>query len=579
MGIQKYVLGLSLSAGGILFSGDGFGQAIPEQDLNIIKRQQNEIQRHNETQRRLIELKNKAGGKSTPLLVPQPEQPDLPHGTTCFQADKIILNGVTLLSSGEQADLLEPYVGNCITLKQVDDLLRAITNLYNKKGYVTSRGFVPSQDISDGSLELNIVEGFVQGYELHDDKSRKAWRLQTAFPFTVEHPLNLRDIEQGLDQINRLKSNNATMTLEPGSSQGATLVKIENKNSKSWHVSTGYNNSGQTATGIQQWTGRAEIDDLLGINDFMSFSWSKDTKAGNPQQSRSLSGFWSIPFGYLTLSGSHSFYTNASRINATTASYINEGYSRTQKLELDGVVYRDKNSKANLTGFLRQHTAASFINENKLDSSSYRLTSIGLSTGYETRLWNGIFSTDFTFEKGIRALGAKEDIGITDPATPRAQFHKAELALNYYKPFEIAQQNLTYVGSGRAQWSPMTLYSPDQFTIGGESSVRGYKESTLGGDQGAYIQNTLSWHLAQTGLEPVDKLFGTFSPFVGYDIGALENDAKDQTEKGVLSGYAVGLKTSGGYLNLSATYARPIRTPAHLQERHHELYLSLTLSF
>ncbi len=556
-----------------------FGQAIPQADLNIIQKQQDEIQRRNETQRRLNELKNKSGGQTKPQPVPEPDLPALPEGTTCFQADVIELHGVTLLDEDTQTQLLAPYLGRCITLGDVDELLRAITNLYTEKGYVTTRGFVPSQDISDGSLEINVVEGYVEGFELHDDKSRKLWRLKTAFPLMMDRPLNLRDIEQGLDQINRLKSNNAQMKLEPGSKQGATLVKIENQSSKPWHLTSGYDNSGTIATGVQQWTGTAELDDLLGINDYLSFSWSKDTKTGDPQQSRSLSGYWSIPFGYLTLSGSHSFYSYASKVNATTASYLSSGYSRTQKVELDAVLHRDQDSKTHTSVFLRQHTAASFIDNLKLSSSSYRLTSLGWTVGHENKLWDGILSGDITVEKGIRALWAKEDIGITDPSTPRAQFLKSELSLYYYKPFEVMGQKLTYNATSFAQWSAMTLYSADQMSIGGQSSVRGYKENTLGGDQGAYLQNTLSWALPQTGYEIPDKLFGTFSPFIGYDIGALENDAKDTTEKGVLSGYAVGLKTSGGYINLAATYARPLRTPAHLQERHHEFYLSATVSF
>jgi len=558
--------------------GPAFGQAIPQADLNVIEKQQNEIQRRNETQRRLLELKNKSGGTTKPQAIPTPDLPDLPDGETCFQADEIIFHGITLLDEAEQDDLRAPYLGQCITLKDVDELLRALTNLYTKKGYVTSRGFIPSQDISDGSLELQIVEGYVEGYELHDDKWGKKTRLKTAFPFTLDQPLNLRDIEQGLDQINRLASNNAQMKLEPGSQQGATMVRIENESSFPVHFDSSYDNSGQIATGVQQWNGTLGLDDMLGLNDYLSFSWSKDTKAGDPQQSRSLSAFWSVPLGYWTLSGSHSFYSYASKINATTASYVSSGYSRTQKVELDRVLHRDKESKTNASLFLRQHTAASFIEELKLDSSSYRLTSLGLSAGHSTQIWNGLASASWQVEKGLRALTAKEDEGITDPATPRAQFLKSELDLSYYKPFEVAGQSLTYQGTAHAQWSPMTLYGADQISIGGESSVRGFHENTLGGDQGAYLQNTLSWALPQTGYDIPDKLLGTVSPFVGYDIGALENDAKDDTEKGVVSGYAFGVKSSGGYVNFSLTYARPMRSPAHLDERHHELHLSIGVS-
>lgn len=366
-------LGLCLSMGIVCAGFGAYAQVIPQSDLNIIEKQQNEIQRKNETRRRLIELKNKSGGKTAPQAVPDANLPALPAGQSCFQADVVELTGVTLLDEDEQTGLHATYLGNCITLKDVEELLRSITNLYTEKGYVTSRGFVPSQDISDGSLELNIIEGFVEGFELHDDKSRKEWRLKTAFPLLLDRPLNLRDIEQGLDQINRLKSNNASMKLEPGSVQGATMVKIENQSSKPWHFTTGYDNSGSTSTGIQQSTGTAELDDMLGINDYLSFSWSKDTKAGDPQQSRSLSGFWSLPLGYLTLSGSHSFYTHASKINATTASYISSGYSRTQKFELDGIVHRNQDSKTNASLFLRKHPHISLVLFKSPDSLSYSI--------------------------------------------------------------------------------------------------------------------------------------------------------------------------------------------------------------
>ncbi|WP_417842042.1 ShlB/FhaC/HecB family hemolysin secretion/activation protein [Terasakiella sp.] len=551
------------------------GQAIPQADLNVIQKQQNEIQRHNETQRRLIELKNKSGAKTKTQAVPAPDLPDLPDGETCFQANEIIFHGITLLSEQEQDALRAPYLGKCITLKDVDELLRTLTNLYTEKGYVTSRGFIPGQDISDGSLELQIVEGYVEGYELQDNKWFKSTRLKTAFPFTLNEPLNLRDIEQGLDQINRLASNNAQMKLEPGSRQGATLVKIDNQTSFPVHLNSSYDNSGKAATGIQQWSGTLGLDDMLGLNDYLSFSWSKDTKAGDPQHSQSLSGFWSVPLGYWTLSGSHSYYSHASRVNTTTASYLSSGYSRTQKLELDRVLHRNQDGKTNASLFLRQHSATSFIEDLKLESSSYRLASLGITLGHNTRLWDGIASAKIKVEKGLRAFGAKEDEGITDPSSPRAQFIKSELDLSYYKPFEFAGQKLSYSATAHAQWSPMTLYGADQISIGGQSSVRGFHEYTLGGDQGAYLQNTVSWALPATSNDAFNTTFGTLSPFIGYDIGALENDQKSDTEKGVVSGYAFGLKSTGGLVNVSVTYARPIRSPAYLETRHHELHLSV----
>lgn len=554
-------------------------QAIPAQDLKTIQRQQDEIQRKNETQRRLIEQKDKAGAKRTPPQVPQPEILLLPEGQTCFQVGTIELKGTTLLTEMEQAELTAPYLGKCITLGDINNLLRVITNLYTEKGFVTSRGFVPPQDINDGHFEIEVIEGFIEGYELHDDKGRQETRLATAFPFMKRKPLNLRDIEQGLDQINRLKSNNAKLKLEPGSKQGATVVRIDNTTTPPWHLTLGMDNSGKESTGTRLWNGTAAMDDLFGLNDYLSVSWSKNYRKKGISKSKSVSGFWSVPLGYLTLSGSSSFYQYASEVEAATATYVSDGYSRTHKGELDAVFHRGKDSKSNATAFLRQHTTASFVEGEKLGASSYRLTSIGLSVKHNRRLLGGVVSGGLTYEKGIRALTAKEDDGISDPSTPRAQFHKTEFDFSYYRPFEVFDQKLTYTGTAHGQWSPMTLYSTDQISIGGESSVRGFHENTLGGDTGAYLQNTVSWNLPKIGSEPLNKFFGTFAPFVGYDIGALENDIKDETEKGVLSGYAFGLKTSGGLLSLSITDARHLRSPAHLKTRNREIHLAASLSF
>ena len=102
-----------------------------------------------------LSLKNKSGDTSSPQAVPAPDLPALPNGQKCFQANEIYLNDAVSLDANEQAELVAPYLGNCITFGDVDELLRALTNLYFEKGYVTSRVFIPPQDISDGTFELN----------------------------------------------------------------------------------------------------------------------------------------------------------------------------------------------------------------------------------------------------------------------------------------------------------------------------------------------------------------------------------------------------------------------------------------
>lgn len=57
------------------------------------------------------------------------------------------------------------------------------------------------QDLSHGELTLEILEGRLEKIEL--DGQTPAM-LRTVFPGAEGHILNLRDIEQGMEQINRL---------------------------------------------------------------------------------------------------------------------------------------------------------------------------------------------------------------------------------------------------------------------------------------------------------------------------------------------------------------------------------------
>ena len=72
-----------------------------------------------------------------------------------------------------------------------------------------------------------MVEGRLESIEL--DSSAAGVNLTTAFPFLKGKLLQLRDLEQGLDQINRLPSNRATMQLVPADEVGGTKVMIFNE--------------------------------------------------------------------------------------------------------------------------------------------------------------------------------------------------------------------------------------------------------------------------------------------------------------------------------------------------------------
>lgn len=77
------------------------------------------------------------------------------------------------------------------------------------RGYITTRVLLPSQDLSSGILHFELVPGTVSAVRFADPASRGT--LRTAFPGRPGDVLNLRDLEQGLEQLRRVSNQNADM--------------------------------------------------------------------------------------------------------------------------------------------------------------------------------------------------------------------------------------------------------------------------------------------------------------------------------------------------------------------------------
>ncbi|MDP9811318.1 hemolysin activation/secretion protein [Rhizobium tibeticum] len=77
--------------------------------------------------------------------------------------------------------LTAPYQDRCIGVADISGLLKALTNLYLDKGFVTSRAYVPPQDIAGTRLlKLTVVEGTISDIYLNGKASERNGALATA---------------------------------------------------------------------------------------------------------------------------------------------------------------------------------------------------------------------------------------------------------------------------------------------------------------------------------------------------------------------------------------------------------------
>ena len=115
--------------------------------------------------------------------------------SNCFLIDKVDLTGNTLLDDRQKSKVISPYLQQCLTLNDMQEVAKSITNNYIKKGYVTSQAIIPEQDLSNHKLVIKIIEGRIKDISINGISSRL---VDIIFPSSKGKILNLRDLEHGL---------------------------------------------------------------------------------------------------------------------------------------------------------------------------------------------------------------------------------------------------------------------------------------------------------------------------------------------------------------------------------------------
>lgn len=170
-----------------------------------------------------------------------------------------------------------------------------------------------------------------------------------AFPSgIVGKPLKLRDIEQGMDQLNRLPSGNAQLRIEPGEKVGASRIVVTDQPGRMWRFRAGLDNSGQESTGEIKSSASVDKDNLLGLGDMLSLNLSGDAKALLDMSrlgSRSISAYYTVPFGYWSVTASAAVSEYHTHLEGGGAEYRSDGRTSTYGLDLNRVLHREARAR------------------------------------------------------------------------------------------------------------------------------------------------------------------------------------------------------------------------------------------
>lgn len=490
--------------------------------------------------------------------IPAPSTP-VPDSGPCFPLTRITLDGTSLISDRTKTRITAPYLDGCQDMPKINQLVRDISDWYIRKGYITSRAFLSEQDLSHGELHIAVLEGRLEKINIDGGSSRQ---LQMAFPGLEGEILNLRDIEQGMEQINRLRSNPVQIEILPSEKTGYSIVNLTATPEFPLSVSLGFDNSGQKSTGTGQLNGSLTGNNLLGLADKWFVSGARSSDFSSSHDAQSVQAGLSIPYGYSLFDYSYSWSNYLSTIDNNGFGWASTGDSQTHRFTASRVLFRNGDIKTGASIGLTHQISNNYLNDAKLDSSSRKLSSLLFGLNHTQKILGGVATFNPTFSHGVPWIGAEDDNGKNDNM-PKAGFKKWSVNGSFQIP---VASDLWWLTSVYGQWSPDRLYGSERLTIGGESSVRGFKEQYLSGDKGGYLRNELNYMLFTL------PFIGQVSSVVALDGGWLQKDNKDPWASGTLWGAAVGLSSANRYYSSQFTVGTPLQYPDWLAPDHVSIY-------
>lgn len=534
-------------------------QTRARQQADSIERTQAEAFRQQQ-ERMQGNLRRAPLGVPSSAPVPQPSQ----GKAACFVVKTIEVAGATLLPADRVNAAVRPWQGRCLSLTEINGILEALTALYVDRGYVAARAYVPEQDLSQGRLRLTMVEGRMDDIVLKGNGGT-AGQIATAFPGVKGKPVNLRQVEQGVDQINRLNSAKAGVALEPGKTLGGTVLAVTIDRKKPWSVSLSSDNLGSPSTGIYQSRVDAGLDNLLGINDVWQFSYQRSMEksplffSAERPNSDTATASVSLPYGALTAGIDGSWSQYHSNIAGQFSTIDTSGQSVSVAPYLTMLLDRDQVSKTWITSRFTWKSTDNFLLGSHVDASSRALSIASLELGHSRQFLGGMLSATLAYQKGLALFGAFDDAD-APAGSPKGQFGKVTASLAYNVSEDWGLGSIAFSSRLSGQWSDDPLFASEQMAIGGYGSVRGPRDALLSAGNAFYVRNELSYLLPEPSSKPLADAIGRVEPYVGLDIGRTFGGEAEGSETGTLLGAAIGIRNRGGRVSFDLSYAGILST-------------------
>lgn len=574
MSIYKYLIFLSL-LNGVIYQTYAAPLSDPANPADIeqqqIIREQQRLKQFQEKMQPEVNVRLQPPQiEGTVNGLPQDEKP-------CFAIRSIKLNGDQAqrfqfaLNKAIYQSKFKP--GLCLGSNGINYIMTLAQNAVIDRGYTTTRILASPQDLSSGELVLTVIPGRIHEIRYNFDNAdqthvNRIRRIQNEFPARSGDILNLRDLEQGLENLKRVPTAEADIRIVPAEAPNESDVVVSWSQRKvPVRISFNADDSGSHATGRYQGGVTLSVDNPLGLSDLFYVNYNHDlgskdstvdidgNRTGSGTHGYSL--HYSVPVGNWLIAFNQNYYRYHQAIAGYNQNYDYNGSSENADLGITRMIYRNSHRKIDVSARIWRRKSHNYIDDAEIEVQRRHTAGWAIGLNHQEYLGNAVLNLSAGYKRGTGAdhslRAAEEEFG---EGTSRMEIITLDASL--MKPFRVGKYNFSYDTSFHGQWNKTPLITQDQVSIGGRYTVRGFDgELTLMGEQGWYWNNNLNW-----------QYLPGHQVYAGIDVGHITGRTSEMQLGKTLAGTVLGFKgqiKAGGSWYYDIFMGKPIYKPQHFR--------------
>ncbi|NEP00128.1 MAG: ShlB/FhaC/HecB family hemolysin secretion/activation protein [Symploca sp. SIO2E9] len=466
----------------------------------------------------------------TPPSPPQPSLEGIPNQITIRQFEVI---GSTIFSQEQIAEVLEPFTLRSISFAELLQAQRAITQLYIDNGYITSGAFIPPQALQDGVVRIEVIEGEVEAIEINGLERLNSSYVRSRLALATKAPLNQDKLLRALQmlQLDPLIAN-ISAELAAGSRPGISLLEVQLQEADTFSVELSLDNQRSPSVGSVRRQVQLTQSNLLGLGDRFNVSYI------NTDGSNSLSDLsYTIPINPYngTIRFSHS-RTESEIIEEPFDVLDIDSETRQYELTYRQPLYQTPNKDFSIGITFSRDEAETTVFDQPFDLSrgannqgETKISALRFFQEYTNRNQREVLALRSQFSLGIDALDAT-----INNSEPDSEFFVWRGQAQYLR---LLSSDTILLLRSDLQLADQALVPFEQFSLGGQLSVRGYRQDALLADHGLFASAEIRTPILRI---PEWETVLQLTPFI--DFGTVWNSDDLELEESTLVSVGLGLR-------------------------------------